>query len=221
MKKFLSMLLVGVMCISLCACGGNDTETTDTTNTEEKVEETEAEKYHMGDTVSTDIIEFTLDNAEFAIACDDNFNSSNYMMPKEYDSVADSNNLNVASIGETFVAITFTVTNNNRTTLYIADSFNGWDLLWNVSYNSENYELMEQFNDVHGIEFNCAAVLSEGTDWCRQDTTNDIIGAGETISYRTYGRISTEVENLDDSFEIDINIPNSNGEDEHFIFVIE
>lgn len=215
MRKILSIFLITVMCLSMVACASEE-------NAEEKVKESEIEKYHMGDTVSTDIIEFTLDNAEFAIACDDNFNSSNYMMPKEYNADADTNNLNVASVGETLVAVTFTVKNNNRTSLDVANVFNdGWELLWNISYNSEQFELMEQFNDVHGIKFNCAAVLEEGTDWCRLDTLNDVIGAGETVSYRTYGRIATEVERLDDSFEIDINIPNSKGEDEHFIFVIE
>lgn len=56
MKKFLSMLLVGVMCISLCACGGNDTETTDTTDTEStsvnSTKGTKNDPYTLGEEIS-------------------------------------------------------------------------------------------------------------------------------------------------------------------------
>lgn len=61
MKKFISMLLVGIMCISLCACGGNDTETTNTeTNSDEATE------LEIGDTYTSDSVEFTLERFEMA-----------------------------------------------------------------------------------------------------------------------------------------------------------
>ena len=210
MKKIVSLLLVGIMCISLSACTGSTTET----------KEVDVVKYSIGDTVSTDIFDFTLENAEFAIACENDL-TSKYLEPKEYDASSDSGNPYVASIGETLVALTFTIKNNNRTSMNIASSFGDWDLTWNVSYQNEDFMLLNQWYDTHDLDLDPAAVSSNGTTWERQDTENDVLEAGDVKTYRTYGRISTDVENLTDSFEITVNVPTGSQEDEMFVFVIE
>ena len=55
MKKFVALILIFVMCVSFAGCGASSGGKTDT-------------YYKIGDTVSSDILEFTLDKAALAIA---------------------------------------------------------------------------------------------------------------------------------------------------------
>lgn len=87
-----------------------------TDETTEEATETIIE-YELGETVSTDIIDFTLEKAVFTIACE-NANGEVFLLPVEYESGA--NNPFVAPVGETLVAVTFTIRNNNRTSANIA-----------------------------------------------------------------------------------------------------
>ncbi|MBE6705819.1 MAG: hypothetical protein E7583_11190 [Ruminococcaceae bacterium] len=61
MKRTIAVILAFVMCLSLCACGnGNDAPSTEAT--EDTAESTI--KLALGETASTDIVEFTLDEAQ-------------------------------------------------------------------------------------------------------------------------------------------------------------
>lgn len=52
MKRIIAMLLALMLCLPLCACGGDAGD--------------EVQYYKPGETVATDLVEFTLDEAEFA-----------------------------------------------------------------------------------------------------------------------------------------------------------
>lgn len=85
MKKVLSMFLALVMCLSLCACGGNTVI------------------YAMGDSVETDSARLTLNNAKFAIALNNSTANHAYLEPKEYSATEDQKNPYVANDGAVLV----------------------------------------------------------------------------------------------------------------------
>ena len=222
MKKIIALLLALLMVLALTACGANSSETStpkqtdsDMTNTTEIEESTR--KYNLGETVSTNTTEFTLENAAFTIACSNSVDDD-YLLPKEYDATNDSKNPFVAPIGDTLVALSFTIKNNDRTTLKVADS-SAWSLYWNVIYNGEEYPLMGQDDD-YALQFRYALLNENNSGWVRADTHNKYVNVGETLSVRTYGTIRTDVANLNDSFDLIIKVPSSNGL-ETFIYSIQ
>ena len=77
MKKLVPIILSLAMLFSLCSCGGGGGG-----GASNHQEET-AERYKIGDTVSTDIFEFTLDAAALAIALNRSYDD-NYFTPKDY-----------------------------------------------------------------------------------------------------------------------------------------
>ena len=104
MKKFISMLLVGIICVSLCACGGNDTETT-----EPKEDENMA--LEIGDTYTSDSVEFTLEQFEMAEKLSNTMDDS-FLLPdvvSEYDSVDTTPYL--AEDGNVMVSYSHTINN--------------------------------------------------------------------------------------------------------------
>ena len=163
MKKILSLLLALVLCLSLCACGG----------------ETSKETYHLGDTVSTDIFEFTLNEATFAYALN-NVKGENFFAPKEYNATNDKDNPYVADTGKTFIAITYTITNTGRTTTQF---YKGG--FFTAKYNGKTYPAI--------------GVLTLNAS---NKSDNVLVEAGATESNRAYAEISVDVENLTDAFRV-------------------
>ena len=63
MKKILPLILAAALMLSLAACGG-ETENSDN--------DADTQYYNIGDTVSTDIVDFTLNNCDLSIFADPN-----------------------------------------------------------------------------------------------------------------------------------------------------
>ncbi len=181
MKKTFTLLLALVMCLTLVACGGGSSK----------------ETYHLGDTVSTDIFDFTLDEATFTYALN-NVNGENFFAPKEYDAANDKSNPYVADTGKTFIAITYTVTNTGRTTtqLYKGGFFT-------AKYDGKGYPAV-------GVLTLNASNKSDSV----------LVEAGATESNRAYAEIPVDVENLTDGFTITVQIPNSKGKTEKFTYTV-
>lgn len=182
MKKTISLLLALVLCLSLCACDGGSSK----------------ETYHLGDTVSTDIFEFSLDEATFAYALN-NTKGENFFAPKEYDATNDKSNPYVADTGETFIAVKYTVTNIGRTTTQL---YKGG--LFTAKYDGKTYPVI--------------GVLTLNAS---DKSDNVLVEAGETETNRGYAEIGVDVENLTDGFTITVQIPNSQGKTEKFTYIIE
>ena len=115
MKKLFAMCLALATLLPLCACGAEGSSGNSAAATE---------RYQIGDTVSTDIFEFTLDAAAFTIALNRVY-GSDYFTPKEYDASADSGNPFVASVGHTYVAFTYTVKCLDRSSNEFHDGIRG------------------------------------------------------------------------------------------------
>lgn len=104
MKKFISMLLVGVMCISLCACGGNDTETT-----EPKEDENMA--LEIGDTYTSDSVEFTLERFEMAQMLSNTMDDT-FLLPDDITEFASAErHPYFAEDGNVMVSYSYTINN--------------------------------------------------------------------------------------------------------------
>ncbi|WP_417344082.1 hypothetical protein [Evtepia gabavorous] len=121
MKKLLAIMLSAALSLSLAACGGS---------------EGESQYYKLGDTVTTDIAEFTLDTAQFTIALS-NINDETYFTPKEFDAQLDAGNPYVAPTGHTYASFTYTVTNLDRASM----EFHG-DSSISVEYDGKMYSTM-------------------------------------------------------------------------------
>ena len=100
MKKLLTLALAAVLALALAACSGG---TSGPQAQEETPASPEPEYLSPGDTVSTDILTFTLDEAQLAVALDSTLNE-NYAEPKEYDPQTDAQNPFVAATGHTYAA---------------------------------------------------------------------------------------------------------------------
>ena len=151
----------------------------------------------MGDTVSTDIFEFTLDEATFTYALN-NVKGENFFAPKAYDATSDKGNPYVADTGKTFIAITYTVTNTGRTMMQF----------YKAGFFTAKYD---------GKAYPALGVLTLNSS---DKTDNLLVDAGSTESHRAYAEIGVDVENLTDGFTITVQIPNSAGKTEKFTYTI-
>ena len=167
-------------------------------------------EYHLGETVSTDILEFTLDYAEFAISLHNGTAGDwNYIcLPKDYDSVKDSNSCFVAAIGHTLISLQFTAKNLNRVDTSFANTNNPAFLT--VHYQETDY----------AWECNSGLYPSkDGYDWNGVEHEARI-KPQETLHFRTSADIATSVGNVSDPFLITFALPMSTGEVEQFMYSV-
>lgn len=167
------------------------------------------ESNHVGDSVETNVMRFTLDRAELAIALDrrmtvgvgapaDGYAGGSYYLPKEYDAADDADNPFVASKGHTLVSMTFTVENLDRGSL---DLFDSW--------HSDGYIYIVHDGKSYKGEFKFGAENENGEGWKDYHSSNVLLGSGETSSYKAYVDIPVEIEDLSSPFEIKLNLPNN------------
>lgn len=203
MKKITAIFLAIVICISLNACGSSSNS-----------------DYHkLGETVSTDIFEFTLNAAEFTVALN-NIKDEMYFTPKEYDPNSDADNPFVAPVGHTYVAFSYTVENLNRSSSEFHDgSFAA------IKYDGKKYSSMEegayfQYNDEQYLDADGKLKSKKGGEWYSDPGNNLLLLTGEKETRRAFIDIETEIKDLTEDVEITVKIPNSEGKEESFTFLI-
>lgn len=126
MKKFIALILALVLCLSLCACGGGN-------NTPETTEATEPSivKFAVGETASTEVIEFTLDSVEFA----DHLSltpGDEYLTPI----AADASGGLIPNEGKIFACFSFTVKNIGKVELW-STAYRAMNLVYSDGYTFE------------------------------------------------------------------------------------
>lgn len=210
MKKVLALALALVLVLSLAACGGLGKASKETVS--------------LGKTVSTDIVDFTLKDAEFSYYA--STLDESYAEPLEK---SDKHAMKVSK-GRVFVCMTFDIKNNDRSTLNIGDSFADWKVDFKLTYKGKDYPLKAfDLNDKDGRELalNDAGLSSDGGKTWKWNgsgsygTSNIILGAGRTLTVRLPALAIVEPDSLKDSFEITVNIPNSSGKDEYYTYVVK
>lgn len=241
MKKFLLLLLTLSICISACACGNDaqsdssqievssDTvsetssdvvsQTSDETISDESESEPIENYYKIGDTVSTDIAKFTLDEAVFAIALN-NTTGDTYRTPKEYDPKKDAKNPYVAATGHTFAYFSYTLENLDRANLNIS-----LENLVKVEYNNETYKKAKTgavyYYQPHEYLDNMNIKTKEAFKWHSNYSSNTILDVGHKESYRSYIDVAENITDLTSAFKLTVSLPSSSGKKVSFTFINE
>ena len=198
MKKFVALILIVVMCVSFVSCDALSNGKTDT-------------YYKIGDTVSSDILEFTLDKAVLAIALN-NVMDDNYGSPKEYNAQEDNDNPFVCAKGNTYATFTYTINNIDRT------NYNGVLPLVEAEYKDV----------VSDKQVDCAEYVPGTGEW--KSTGNNatppvyswhfVLEPGVAETYRSYIEIPVEADNLTDDFIQTVKLPASDGSTSDFSYLI-
>ena len=206
MKKVMALVLALVLVLSLAACGGFGTS---------------GKAVSLGDTASTDIVDFTMKDAKlsyYASAFEDSY--------AEPIDKSDGGIFTVAK-GRVFVCMTFTIKNNDRDTLDVGDSFSDWKLDFKVRYNGKTYplkayDLNKKDGDTFGMSLRYHAESTDGgITWKKNDNSNAIIGAGSSGTIRVVEVAGFDPDSLNDPFEITVNIPTSNDKYEYYTYEVK
>ena len=206
MKKIITLLLVAILCFSLAACGSKSEEN--------------IVKSNLKETVSTDIVDFTLENSEFTYYVSNV--SSNYVEPTDKP-----NSMFAARTGTCYVSMTVTITNKDRGgSIDFAGGFGNWDPAdWKVKYNGETYDIYGfdlNIDNRSSINLSFAALVDKDTNKVisKVGTSNELISAGESVTIRMFGIIHVDPTALTDGFDLEVSVPNSTGEYETFVYAI-
>lgn len=220
MKKLIALFLAMVMCLSLAACGneptnsGNPQADNGTTAPNENIQ-----YYKLGDTVSTDIFEFTLNAAEFTIALN-NVNDDDRYTPKAYNPQDDADNPYVAPVGHTYAAFSYTVSNLNRAS---CEFHNG--SFATVKYDGKTYNSLEEgayflYADKQIMDTNGNLKTEKAGEWYNNPGRNFLLMVGEKTTRRACIDIAADIKDLTADVEITFAVPNSDGKKTEFTYLV-
>lgn len=219
MKKVLSLLLVLGLALNLSACNNSGDEKASNKDTNVDVAQSSATKVALGEVASTDILDVTLENAEFAFYAENTLNDT-YLTPTD-----DTDTIYSASKGNCLVIITFTMTNKDRGG---SINFNNGDdtFEWELKYGEETFNVkgfdlnINKGSDT--LDFAPSSIIDRETGKFIESHSgsNYILSAGETVTLKVLGIINTEPKSLNDGFDLTVDIPDFNGEYESFTYTI-
>lgn len=188
--------------------------------------------YDINDTVSSDIIDFTLHRATLAYYADGSTsklvstgrvtNADTVYLPTE--SRSESILPYAANKGRVLICLEFTVKNNDRATLNIGGDWLSRDLT--ATYQGKDYPIKSyDSNDIDGDVFGINLSHSiyskdEGATWFANNSRNYLLKASDTITLRLVGIASFEPTNLTDTYQLKVDILNSKKESDQFVFEI-
>lgn len=209
MKRTIALLLSLLLALSLCACGGETAAAPDAGDN--GAAEDIGKALALGQTGGTDIVSVTLDWAELAIALENTW-GDDYYTAKTYHAQEDAKNPFVAAKGHTLVAFMYTISNLDRASVDLDGSFN--PKLITVGYQGKSYE-----NETH---YGAAGTKDEFgvMQWESYSSTNILLSAGETETYKGYMDIDTEAADLSDAFTLSFDLPTAQGGTETVEFSI-
>lgn len=211
-KKTKLMIIIPIVIVVIIAVMGiveftnKDKGTRDNKTEESKTPEI---TYKIGDTVSTDIAEFTLNDSQLTIALS-NTNDETYYLPKEYNAERDARNPYVASTGRTLVYIDFTLSAIDRSQVNTKVPFT-------VDYNGKDYFCTSNTGYEKKIKSSRYTINNE---WKKFSSSNILLFTNESSQFRGYGSIEVNIDNLKDKYYITFELPNSEGKTQDFTYVI-
>ena len=216
MKNLVPIILSLAMLFSLCSCGGG------ASNHQEET----AERYEIGDTVSTDIFEFTLDAAALTIALNCSYDD-NYFTPKGYSAQSDSGNPFVAPVGHTYAAFTYTVKCLDRSDNEFHDGISG---AVSIEYDGKTYKgkypddtkdgAYYLYEDKNYIDVDQSLKTDKAKEWHSGASNNMLLFAGATESRRAIIDLPIDIEDLDSPFILNVSVPCSDGSKTVFSYSI-
>lgn len=226
--KVAVFIMMTILIVSGCGNGtkpsnvteANSIETNTESSMENSTEENEADRYVVGDTVSTDIAEFTLDRAELCIALNNTYGDK-FLTPKEYDANQDNKNPYVAPVGKTLLSFDFTIKNTNRTLVnFCGLDSKAWHPNFKVEYNGETY-LLNRYNDRSFDLTETIKDFGDGAGYVKDECGNMIIDAGAQCKMRSVGLIGVEPKEENPVFTIILELPTSNGNTTVFAYDVK
>lgn len=175
--------------------------------------------YKIGDTISTDIAEFKLNDCKLAIELSNRIDDT-YFTPKEYN-IEDAGNPYIAGTGHTFVYLDFTVSAIDRSQIEL-NGFSNSDFV-SVKYKDNNYYTNSSNTMKIGMRKieNTVTVNKKVTGkWEKHSSQNILLQPSEKEEYRAYVDIDVNVDSLNDTFYITFKLPNSENKTTSFTYVI-
>ena len=200
MKKFLCLIMSMVLCLSIVGCGKKEVT------------------YKIGDTVSTERVSVTLKNIKPTIAVNNNglWSSSPGYATKPYFTPVDeyeNGNPFVARKGSSLIWFEVEIENSDRASLEMLPGCTAVDYIYfQIEYNGETY-----YQNSDNTEIGTKTI--DGTNWEKYDNYNILLLAGEKESYRLYTEIPKEL-SADDEFKLIVNLPNTEGKSDRFVYHI-
>ena len=175
-------------------------------------------KYEVGDTVSTDILDFTLENAQFSYYGDGS-SPETFAMPSEEDL-----GYSYASNGHILVGMTFTLINKDRVSIKVGEAQDGsYQLRFKVKYGGKEYELKRyEKNSKESIDLDLrgTAVRFNNTIFYINYEPYKVMAPTDELTIRILVELPFEPKKLSDPFTITINVLNSFGEYEEFTYTV-
>ena len=166
---------------------------------------------HPGDTVSTDLFEFTLDYAQLAYSLHGESVEDRQLIcrPKEYDPISDNDIKYVAHVGTTLVSLQYTITNLNRVDYPFAKPA---DLAERPHVIYKDKEYLASYRD-------CFFSNEGDSEWSPVSLAARL-HPQQSLSFRTVASIPVDVKELKDSFEISFILLTSSGEKKEFTYLV-
>ena len=222
--KWLALCVVVSMCV--VACGSKNTSSDNESTTVESTEE-ETVIYKLGDTVSTDLVDFTLNDAYLCCYAKSTMYSNENIL--RYAQATDTaSGIYKASMGHVLVPVTYTIKNKDRVDLDVGDSYSsgGWQLKFKVQYDGEEYDLNgydlnEKDGRQDGLHLDWGVISSSNGESYASVSTSNHWQAPGTLMYKTVGISAFDPTALDDPFKVVVNVINSKGEYEYFTYAVE
>lgn len=190
---------------------------------EEKVEEVaKAVAKTIGDTVSTDIMDVTVNKAElsyYAIGAQTSVGSGKTANVEEACSPSESGGFYTANKGRTLVCLDFTLTNTDRGSLNTSDYIISFYVKQNDNGATVNGYDLNNDNGMYGLNLSRMPIAINGQDFVTNDTSNKIISAGDSVRIKYVGIIGFDAD-LSAPFDLVVDIDNSDGGSEKFIYTV-
>lgn len=219
MKKGISLLLAGILAVSLVACGG------ETGRQNEGASENNTEEYPVvGETISTDKAELTLNEFELTNYLYLGDDAERYLTPlteEEAGQLPPEEEFGVAEDGKVFAYFSFTLKNIGKTPL---DNFSVYEngnahSIYMADYFQVDYDGY-LFGFDNGSDIGVVYQFdSEDYEWNFATLDLDVLSSEET--YRGYLAISSQaLENTDKPILFNVQLPNENGDIEILTYKI-
>ena len=210
MKKLLCFLVL-LMIFSMPACGKKDADTG-------KQPDEEISYYQLGETISSDIFDFTLNDAVLAYYASASHDST-YATPLE----SSDGGIFAAAKGHSLLLLTVTVKNTDRAgSISFGSDLGGnpgrdsWPLHITAKYNDNMYDVhsfdLSSKDGYYGFNLQFSAESKDGGQSFSVHTSgNALLHAGENRAYRIVGVVPFEPESLNDPFELIFKVYDANG----------